>query len=133
MKQIDRILEARDGFRETHPFYFETLSLLTLDQDNRGTETIALDGDRLIYNTGYISHLDDAELRFVLAFAAFGFAFNWKGRRQGRDPARWNVAFNYAAVSALAEVVDFRVPPNTPHEPQFDGLSAEEVYVRLAA
>lgn len=77
--------------------------------------------------------LTEYEARFVIAHEILHVALRHLDRRQGRDPLLWNVACDFVVNDWLIEM-RVGVPPalGLLHDPALHGLSAEEVYDRLA-
>lgn len=77
--------------------------------------------------------LDEEETRFVMAHELLHVALNHHGRRMGRDPFLWNCAADYVINRWLIEMKIGRAPNmGLLHDAELAGLSAEEIYDRLA-
>ncbi|MFE3107434.1 hypothetical protein ACFXKJ_31515 [Kitasatospora indigofera] len=74
----------------------------------------------------------DEEWRFVLAHEMLHAALRHGDRRGARDPYLFNVAADYVINGWLLEMGVGEMPAGLLHDPQLKGLSAEEVYDRLA-
>jgi predicted metal-dependent peptidase len=79
-----------------------------------------------------LRHFDDEEWRFVLAHEMLHAALRHQDRRGGRDPFLFNVAADYVINGWLCEMGVGSMPEGLLHDPGLAGLSAEEVYDRLA-
>ncbi len=93
-------------------------------------DTAATDGRSIWVNPDFYATLDPDERLFVIAHEAWHCILNHFGRRAGRSRSR----FNYAAdleIHFLLRKEGFRPPFVLPHDPAWDGLSAEEIYERL--
>jgi predicted metal-dependent peptidase len=90
-------------------------------------ETVATDARALYYNPGYIAALTPAEVRFVLAHEAMHCALGHFARRAHRLRRRWDVACDHA-VNLLLLDEGLEPPPGALANPDFRGLSAEEIY-----
>ncbi|MEU9332487.1 hypothetical protein AB0D49_04875 [Streptomyces sp. NPDC048290] len=77
-------------------------------------------------------HLDDEEWRFVLAHEMLHAALRHGDRCGTRDPYLFNVAADYVINGWLAEMQVGAMPEGLLHDPALTGLSAEEVYDRIA-
>lgn len=73
-----------------------------------------------------------AEWRFVLAHEMLHAALRHGDRVGGRDPYLWNVACDYVVNGWLLELAVGTMPDGLLHDPQLAGLSAEQVYDRIA-
>lgn len=77
--------------------------------------------------------LDEQESRFVIAHEVLHVALRHLPRRQGRDPWLWNVACDFVINDWLIQM-QVGTPPalGLLHDETLRGLSAEEVYDRIA-
>ena len=71
--------------------------------------------------------------RFVLAHEMLHAALRHGDRVGGRDPFLWNVACDYVVNGWLIELGVGVMPDGALHDPTLAGLSAEEVYDRIAS
>ncbi|MET8825147.1 hypothetical protein ABZX40_12155 [Streptomyces sp. NPDC004610] len=76
--------------------------------------------------------LDDEEWRFVLAHEMLHAALRHGDRCGTRDPYLFNVAADYVINGWLGEMRVGTMPEGLLHDPALAGLSAEEVYDRIA-
>ncbi|MEU9733454.1 hypothetical protein [Streptomyces sp. NPDC048002] len=76
--------------------------------------------------------LDDEEWRFVLAHEMLHAALRHGDRRGTRDPYLFNIACDYVVNGWLNEMDVGTMPEGLLHDPRLAGLSAEEVYDRIA-
>ena len=77
--------------------------------------------------------LDEEESRFVIAHEVLHVALRHLPRRQGRDPWLWNVACDFVINDWLVQMQVGRPPVlGLLHDESLRGLSAEEVYDRIA-
>ncbi|MER6673271.1 hypothetical protein [Streptomyces sp. NPDC000983] len=76
--------------------------------------------------------LDDEEWRFVLAHEMLHAALRHGDRCGGRDPYLFNVACDYVINGWLNEMDVGTMPEGLLHDASLAGLSAEEVYDRIA-
>jgi len=90
-------------------------------------ETVATDARALYYNPAYIAALTLAETQFVLAHEALHCALGHFARRSHRLRRRWDIACDQAVNLLLVEE-GLRPPEGALANPDFRGLSAEEIY-----
>jgi predicted metal-dependent peptidase len=90
-------------------------------------ETTATDARAFYYNPDFIAGLTLAETQFVLAHEAVHCALGHFARRQHRARRRWDVACDHAA-NLLLEADGLKPLPGALANPDFQGLSAEEIY-----
>ncbi|NEB05428.1 hypothetical protein [Streptomyces sp. SID13726] len=75
---------------------------------------------------------EEEEWRFILAHEMLHAALRHGDRRGARDPFLFNVACDYVINGWLTEMEVGTMPEGLLHDPQLAGLSAEEVYDRIA-
>ena len=95
-------------------------------------ETVATDARALYYNPAYIAALTLAEAQFVLAHEAMHCALGHFARRSHRVRRRWDIACDHAVNLLLVEE-GLRPPEGVLLNPDFKGLSAEEIYPLIPA
>ncbi|MGX2993651.1 vWA domain-containing protein [Streptomyces sp. JNUCC 64] len=79
-----------------------------------------------------LTELTEEEWRFVLAHQMLHAALRHGERLGGRDPYLFNVAADHVVNGWLREMAVGEMPAGLPHDPDLAGLSAEEVYDRIA-
>lgn len=79
-----------------------------------------------------LAGLSADEWRFVLAHEMLHAALRHGERAGGRDPYLWNVAADFVINGWLAEMDVGTMPEGVLHDPALAGLSAEDVYDRIA-
>jgi predicted metal-dependent peptidase len=128
--------KARAAMVLRDPF-FATLALrLKLIEDKR-VATACTDGIKLIYSNTYIEEIKNeygAELlpeyaKGLWAHEVLHNAFAHHTRRQNREPRLWNLACDYAVDEVLV-TGGYKVP-HALVEPDYKGMSAEEIYTLL--
>jgi predicted metal-dependent peptidase len=90
-------------------------------------ETTATDARAFYYNPEFIAGLTLAEAQFVLAHEAVHCALGHFARRQHRARHRWDIACDHAA-NLLLQADGLKLLPGALANPDFHGLSAEEIY-----
>lgn len=90
-------------------------------------DTVATDARALYYNPAYIAALTLAETQFVLAHEALHCALGHFARRSHRLRRPWDVACDHA-VNLLLIDDGLKPPEGALADPDFRGLSAEEIY-----
>jgi predicted metal-dependent peptidase len=90
-------------------------------------ETVATDARAFYYNPEYIAGLTLAETQFVLAHEAMHCALGHFARRSHRMRRRWDIACDQA-VNLLLVDEGLKPPAGALANPDFRGLSAEEIY-----
>lgn len=79
-----------------------------------------------------LSGFDDEECRFVVAHELLHAGLRHDTRGGGRDPWLWNVACDYVINGWLAEMEVGALPQGALHDRSLSGMSAEEIYDRIA-
>ena len=103
------------------------LHLPLVPADPAWCETTATDARAIYFNPAWFEHLTLAQTQFVLAHEAMHCALGHFARREHRTRRRWDVATDHAVNLLLAQE-GFRPPPGALANPDFRGLSAEEIY-----
>ena len=81
------------------------------------------------YNAAFLASLTTAEQVGVLAHEVLHPALLHPYRRGSRDLRAWNEACDFA-INAQLVAAGFTLPANVLLDPQFDGLSAEQIYAK---
>lgn len=130
MNAVDpRMIRARTALIMSQPF-FGTLALYLKIIEDESIETMATDGDSLIYAPMFLLRVSEAELQGVVAHEVHHCAYKHHLRRGTRDPKRWNVACDYVVNRDLIRA-GFTLPKDALLDSRYDGMGAEEVYARL--
>lgn len=121
-----RIQKARTTLLLDHPF-FGTLLFRLGGKASRSVATMATDGVSLFYNPEFVDTLNAAELAGVLAHEVMHPALQHHTRRGDRNPARWNMACDYAINPILLDA-GLTLPKDVLIDNRFRGMSAERIY-----
>jgi predicted metal-dependent peptidase len=121
-----RIQKARTTLLLDHPF-FGTLLFRLGGKASRSVATMATDGVSLFYNPEFVDTLNAAELAGVLAHEVMHPALQHHTRRGDRNPARWNMACDYAINPILLDA-GLTLPKDVLIDSRFRGMSAERIY-----
>ena len=122
-----KLTRARTQLLLNQPF-FGTLCL-RLKLMEGGVPTMATDGQRILFNPEFVHSLQPEELQAVLAHEVMHCALGHHCRRGQRDRQLWNEAADLA-INPLLVVNGFSIPAGALIDPEFDNLSAEEIYAR---
>jgi predicted metal-dependent peptidase len=95
--------------------------------DSAWCGTVATDARAFYFNPDYIAELTLAQTQFVLAHEAMHCALGHFARRSHRTRHRWDIATDHA-VNLLLIDEGLKPPPGALANPEFRGLSAEEIY-----
>jgi predicted metal-dependent peptidase len=128
---------ARSWFVANYPLLAAVVSTLTIVADAelaRGWDisvaAVAPAVGELYVNPH--AGLTDDEWRFVIAHEALHAALGHHARGGGRHPDLFNIACDYVINGWLIEMGVGSPPDQVLYDPQFAGMSAEEVYDRIA-
>jgi predicted metal-dependent peptidase len=89
--------------------------------------TTATDARAFYYNPDYIAALSLEQTQFMLAHEALHCALSHFARRQHRIHRKWDLACDHA-INPLLIDDGLKPPPNALHQPQYKGMTAEEIY-----
>jgi predicted metal-dependent peptidase len=89
--------------------------------------TTATDAKKFYFNPSYIDALSLDETQFMLAHEALHCALSHFSRRQHRVSHRWDLACDFA-INPLLVDDGLKAPPGSLMLPQFQGMTAEEIY-----
>ena len=92
-----------------------------------GVRTTGTDARYFYYNPDFIRHLSLVQTQFMLAHDAMHCALSHFARRSHREIRRWDIACDHA-VNLLLSDEGLKPPPGCLMNPEYDGLTAEEIY-----
>lgn len=92
--------------------------------------TTGTDARAFYYNPAYIHSLRTEEIQFVMAHEALHCALSHFARRQHRVKQRWDLACDFA-INPILIAEGLKPPPGLVTMPQYEGMSAEEIYPLL--
>ena len=87
----------------------------------------ATDARKFYYNPEFIDQLSLDETQFMLAHEALHCALSHFARRLHRTKLHWDMACDYA-INPLLIGDGLKAPPGSLYLPQFEGMTAEEIY-----
>lgn len=93
-------------------------------------QTAQTDGTTVWYNPDFFMKMDQDEQLFVLVHEISHIAFDHPGRLNGREIVRWNKAADHA-INLLWKARGLSIPSFALCDPQYIGMSAEEIYELL--
>ena len=112
------------------PFISLILMHLEMIPISSGCTTACTDGERIFMNCRFYAKLDQDERLFVLAHEAWHCVLLHQVRYQGRNPHKFNIAADLEIHFILMDE-QMKEPFVLPHDPNWKGLSAEEIYEKL--
>lgn len=93
--------------------------------------TMATNGSVILYSPAFVDELTGAELEGVLCHEVLHCALGHHCRRGERDRRLWNEAADFA-INPLVLKNGLSLPEGALVDPNYDNLSAEEIYARLS-
>lgn len=125
---LQRVQHARARLVLNDPF-FGVLALRLKLVESEKIDTMATDGQHLLYNAEYTADLSDEHVMGVVAHEVMHCAMLHMTRRGDRDATKWNIACDYA-IDHILHDAGYRQPDDGKllDAAHFNGLSAEEIY-----
>lgn len=120
---------ARARLLLDNPFFGVLALRLNLQEDN-SIPTLAVDGRTVFFNSSYVLKLEPKYQITALAHEVMHCVLEHISRTAGRNPKKWNRACDYAENPTLKEA-GFELHPTWLYEPQFIGMTADEIYLQL--
>jgi len=111
--------------------FFTTLCFGLRHSWNPNIPTARTDGLYVEYSPAFFMGLSPNEQVFLLLHETLHAAYDHRGRVGSKDPRRWNRACDYVINAMLIER-NFKMPEGGLYDPQYAGMSAEEVYELLS-
>ena len=138
MKKDDKIKELtlrgmeqdRQKLLMRQPFIGMILMHLDFVPITSGCRTACTDGSRVFMNCKFYAQLDLEERLFVLAHETWHCILLHFARLQNRNPEKFNIATDLE-IHFILQKEKMKEPFVLPHDPAWDGLSAEEIYEKL--
>lgn len=134
------LTKARAAMLLMQPFFGALALRLTLKEmpddmiaefkARRQLPTMATDGVNIFFDTAFVASLNGSELQTVLAHEVGHCMFDHLGRRESRDPQRWNMAADHV-VNLVLKDAGFSAVGNWLCDPKYAGMTAEQVYAAL--
>lgn len=124
-----RMSQARMHLIQHFPF-FGSLAMRLKLEPHLGIPVMGVDGVTCVYNPFWVVSEPFDYVVGVLAHECMHCALGHPYRREDRDYKRFNVACDYA-INPLLIMSGLLLPPDGLNDPQYHGLSAEEIYHRL--
>lgn len=128
---LEQLTQDRQQLLLRWPFIGSVIMRMELIpvRDDR-LNTACTDGDNIFVDINFYAKLTKDERLFVLAHEVWHSILLHFARRQNREHDRFNIAADLEIHFTLAEE-NMQEPFVLPHDPQWKGLSAEEIYEKL--
>ncbi len=131
MLPLEKLTRARAALIVAQPF-FGALALHLRLEESEDVETMATDGERLMWSPAFVDGLTGPELQAVVAHEVMHCAMLHHVRRGRRDLPTWNRACDFAVNRDLV-AAGFKLPSGALLDSRFDGLGAEDIFRALEA
>lgn len=125
-----KVVKARIGLITAQPF-FGALALRMNIREDEKCETMWVDGYDMGYNPEWVKASDIQTVQAAVAQGTLHCGFMHQLRRGNRKLEKWQAACDYAVNGILAKTEGFYLDEKWPHNPAYDGKSAEEIYTLL--
>lgn len=125
----DKIARAKIAVIMDSPF-FATLLMRKKFIPDKSIETMVTNGTEIRFNEKWVNGLSNEHLKGCICKSAMHTALLHHTRRDGRDPQQWKEACDYAT-APLIKGNNMSLPEDL-IRPEFDGLSAENIYTELS-
>lgn len=124
-----RMTQALTNLILDSPF-FGALALRLRMTEEKGIQTCATDGSRLLYNPDFVKSLTNAELQGVVCHEVLHCTNGHPWREGSRDHKKFNYAADYAINPMIIEA-GMTLPSFALNEAKYAGKSAEHIYNML--
>lgn len=122
----DKLTRARTQLILDHSFFGQLALRLPL-VESPDIPTAAVDGKHIYYNPEFIDKHPAAQIKTILAHEVMHCVFDHIGRRNDRQPRKWNQAGDYVINQALLDA-GFEAVPNWLHNTAYRDMGTDEVY-----
>lgn len=122
----DQLTRARTQLILDHSFFGQLALRLTL-VERTDIPTAAVDGKHIFYSPEFMAGHSGAQTKTIIAHEVMHCVFDHIGRRQDRNPRKWNQAGDYVINLALVDA-GFEPVKGWLLNTAYAGMSADEVY-----
>ena len=129
-KVEEKMLQAQTTLVMQQAFFGLLTLRLELIQDE-GVETACTDGKVIMYNPSFVEKMPMDQVLGLLCHEVMHCAIGTIWRRGARIHKLWNIAEDYAINAVIEETKGIQLPVGGLLEPQYSGLSGEEIYAKL--
>lgn len=124
----DQLTRARTQLILDHPFFGQlALRLPLIECAPPRTKTASVDGKNIRYNPAFIDKMPAAQRKTLLAHEVMHCVFDHMGRRQNRNPKKFNIAGDYVINLVLTDS-GFEPIEGWCYNKAYAGMSTDEVY-----
>ena len=131
MDDTQKMSKAKTKLLVNYPFW-GSLSLSTQFIEDNSIPTMCTDGKVIKWSRDYVSTLTMMNCLYVIAHEVHHICLLHPMRRSNRDPKLWNIAADFAINSELNKAIGAEhMPEGGLYSPEYDGMSAEQIYKLL--
>jgi predicted metal-dependent peptidase len=126
----EKMVTARVGMLLRASFFGNLATRLKLVNADEWCPTAATDGRNFYYNSRFVDMLKPKEVEFLFGHEVLHCVYDHFGRRGDRDPQLFNIANDYCVNADLKKhrVGEFITSVPCLYNPEYEGLSSEEIY-----
>ena len=132
--EIARLKISTAKFEATYacPFFgYLLMSPEYVPKPESEVPTMGTDGDRIYYNIEFVNKIDLKELIGVMVHEVMHDAFLHIFRKGVRDPAKWNLAADYAVNYLIKNGEGLSLPSGIVYDEKYKEQSVEEIYADI--
>ena len=129
-KTHDRLRKAKADLVLDHPF-FGSLALKLNYVPTEKVDYMHVDGVNLFYNPEKINELNPEQMIGGIAQNVMHCALGHVVRRGDREKGKWDRACDMAVNIILNDCKGLELPPNSPCDMQYKGMTSEVIYNKL--
>ena len=126
----EQLTRARTALILDHPFFGQLALRLKL-VENKSAKTLRVDGKTIEYCPDFVAGLSPALTRSAMVHEVGHCVFEHIGRRNGRDPRRWDHAGDYV-INAMIKDSGFEIGKNWLYDPAYAGMTTDQIYNLLS-
>jgi predicted metal-dependent peptidase len=108
------------------PFFGELVCRLNM-KETSDVPTLGVDGRNIFYNPDFVATLSPALTMSALAHETMHCVFDHIGRRNGRNPKKWNCAGDFV-INLVLRDAGFEIGKTWLLDDKYIGMSADQVY-----
>lgn len=124
-----KLTRARTQLLLDFPFFGELALRLRLQEDD-SVKTLAVDGRTIFYNPEFVGKLSENLSKSAMGHEVGHCVLDHIGRRDGRDPKRWNHAGDYF-INAMLKDCGLEIGENWLYDPAYANMTTDQIYALL--
>ena len=125
----EQLIRARTALILDFPFFGQLALRLKLVED-ASVQTLAVDGKHIYYHPDFVAKLSPSLTKSALVHEVGHCVFEHIGRRNGRDPKKWNCAGDYV-INAMIKDSGFEIGKGWLYNSAYADMTTDEIYSLL--